>query len=98
MSDHDSGYDEFGLPEETGFTDNALAIDPDGCGCMDCLRNDAIHVSDTAKMQRLAKAAAAGRVVINRSYGPLVLVMSFTGEPRFVEVRDAHAILGIYAA
>lgn len=96
MSDHDSGYDEFGLPKETGFTDNALAIDPDGCGCMDCLRNDAIHVSDSALMARLARAAAAGRVVINRSYGPLALVVPLEGEPKFVELREAHIIVGVY--
>jgi hypothetical protein len=93
--DDDSGYDEFGLPRETGFTGNAIAIDPAGCGCTDCILRYAIHVNDTANMERLAKAAVAGRKVVNRSYGGIALVVHFDGTPESIDVQKSHMLLAV---
>ena len=91
------GYDEHGLPIETDFDGNALGIDPAGCGCVDCLVGNSIPYDNTAQMNKLARAVAAGtRKVINRTNYSLIVVEDVFGEVRFEELLQAkiiHAVL-----
>ncbi|MDE1673803.1 hypothetical protein [Nocardia gipuzkoensis] len=66
----DDGYYRDGLLIKTEFNGNALAIDPDDCGCTDCLIGQALHPSDT---WRLNTAIEQGRTLINRTGHEVIL-------------------------
>lgn len=59
-----------GIRTETSFRGNAFGIDPDDCGCTDCLAGDAFHPSDTS---RLKAAIEQGRTLINRAGHEVIL-------------------------
>jgi hypothetical protein len=93
------GYDEYGLRIETDFIDDAIGVDPESCGCTDCIVGNSIRFDNEEQMARLAKAAAyGGRKVINRTSAPLALVENYVGEVRFVELHQASIVHGVYAA
>ena len=69
----DDYYDRYyrdGLLIETEFKENGFGIDPDDCGCTDCIIGYAFHPSDS---WRLAKAIAQGRTLYNRSSQEVIL-------------------------
>lgn len=59
---------------DTGFMENAIGVDPPGCGCTDCIIGDSIPIDDTYRMVDVAKDYFQGREIINRSSG----MFSFT--------------------
>lgn len=89
--------DEYGLPRTTDFADNAIGLDPYGCGCMDCLIGASIPFDQTQRVGALARAAAAGdRTVVNRTDYPLVLAKDAYGEARFVELSSTSEVVAVY--
>lgn len=86
--------DEFGFPVETDWVDNALGIDPPGCGCMDCIVGASVPF-DSPRMHNLAQAALAGRPIRNRTDYAIVLVERFDGSTEFEELR-ARTVVATY--
>lgn len=68
------GYYRDGLRIETEFEGNAFAIDPEGCGCTDCITGQAFHPSDE---WNLKKVLAQGRELINRTGHEVILPNGF---------------------
>ncbi|WP_043654467.1 hypothetical protein [Nocardia thailandica] len=68
MSDYDGRRD--GIWLKTDFKDNGFGIDPEGCGCTDCLTGQAFHPSDT---WRISAAIRQGRPLYNRSGHEVIL-------------------------
>jgi hypothetical protein len=68
--DNDEYYDAGGLKRETEFLENGFGIDPEGCGCTDCLIGEAFHPSDTWK---LGTAIKQGRTLYNRTGHEVIL-------------------------
>jgi len=64
------GYYAYGLKVKTDFKENAFGIDPEGCGCTDCLIGEAFHPSDD---YRLELAIRYGRILINRTGHEVIL-------------------------
>lgn len=62
------------LPDTTEFPDNGIAIDPDTCGCTDCLTHQAVHPRDTWMLE---EAIRDGRVLINRTGHEVTLPNGF---------------------
>lgn len=58
------------LPARTEFRGNAFAIDPEDCGCTDCLIGWAVHPSDVIKLREIIEA---GRWLINRTGHEVIL-------------------------
>lgn len=96
MSNSRDGYDEFGLREQTDFIGDAIGIDPYGCGCTDCLVGNSIPLDNEWRMGQLAKAAAAGRQVINRSGQNFALVEALGGTVSFIELPRVHRVLNVF--
>lgn len=84
-----------GFPERTDFEGDALACDPSGCGCMDCIVGASVPL-DSPRMHELAKAVANGRRFVNRSGEHLALVERYDGTVEFVELPRAQVILGVF--
>ena len=59
-----------GLRVKTDFRENGFGIDPEGCGCTDCLIGEAFHPSDTRK---LGAAIKQGRTLYNRTGHEVIL-------------------------
>ena len=64
------GYNEHGLRAETDFRENGFGIDPDGCGCTDCITGQSFNVWETFRIETAVKT---GRTLYNRSYGDVML-------------------------
>jgi hypothetical protein len=62
-------YYRDGILRRTEFRGNAFAIDPDDCGCTDCITGEAFHPSDS----RLCTAIQQGRTLINRTGHEVIL-------------------------
>lgn len=66
------------LPLTTPFIGDAVAIDPDDCGCTDCILGDAIHPStpegNQLAAEHMARPATEARRVINRTSQTLFAV------------------------
>lgn len=63
------GYTD-GIRDDTEFVDNGFGIDPDGCGCTDCLVGQAFHPSDSGRM---GAAIRQGRPLHNRTGHEVIL-------------------------
>lgn len=56
------------LKDTTEFVDNAIALDPAGCACTDCIIGDA-YPEDRVDVDDLVREAAlAGRYIIDRRH------------------------------
>lgn len=56
------------IKDTTEFIDNAVALDPAGCRCTDCLTGDA-YPEDLVDINEMAlEAALAGRKIIDRRH------------------------------
>lgn len=75
------------IKDFTDFTNNAVGIDPPGCGCTDCIIGNSIPLDYSWDMDELAKQAIRGRPVINRTSMPLALVRS---EPTIRAVPEGY--------
>lgn len=53
------------MKQQTCFNENAIGIDPSGCGCTDCILGDSIPLSEW--MDDLYKEVVLGRPVVNRT-------------------------------
>lgn len=60
------------IKDHTEFRNNAVGIDPAGCGCTDCLCGDSVPLNDFY-LEELAGQAMRGRPLVNRTGEPLVL-------------------------
>ena len=89
-----SESDKYGLPVETEFMFNEIGIDPEGCGCTDCIVGNSIPLDDEARIQSLALAVAEGaRTALNRTGSDLVLVENrATGTYSFTTVPGSRVI------
>lgn len=65
----DDGYID-GIRSTTEFKENGFGIDPDGCGCTDCITGQAFHVSEVL---RIKVAINQGRRLYNRSSQEVIL-------------------------
>lgn len=70
------------LRDETDFVNNAIGIDPSGCGCTDCIVGNSIPESDVSGISELLEAHfTEGREIVNRTYSSvLVAYKSANGE------------------
>lgn len=76
------------LRTDTDFIDNAIAIDPDNCGCTDCIVGNSIPLHDTYNLELLAMMHfATGRKIINRSSRTLLIYINKNDEA-VVEALD----------
>ena len=87
-------HDEHGFPVTTDWPDNAIGIDPEGCGCTVCLVGASVPI-DSPRIHDLAQAAIAGRAVRNRTDYALVLAERYDGSVAFEELR-ARTIYATY--
>lgn len=71
------------LLEKTEFLYNGFGIDPEGCGCTDCIIGESFNVGDP----RIAEAFAAGRTLHNRSGQSITLPSGYVLE----DDRSWHA-------
>lgn len=62
------------LLDKTDFLENGFGIDPEGCGCTDCITGQSFNVGD----YRIGLAVAAGRTLYNRSSVPVELPNGIT--------------------
>lgn len=62
------GYRD-GIRTETDFNENGFGIDPDGCGCTDCITGQAFHPGDS----RIRAAIMQGRILYNRTGHEVIL-------------------------
>lgn len=68
---YDDYYDEHGLRRKTDFKENGFGIDPEGCGCTDCITGQSFNlVFDAWKIE---KALRSGRTLYNRTGHEIVL-------------------------
>ncbi|MFD3426090.1 hypothetical protein [Nocardia fluminea] len=63
------GYQD-GIRTETGNRENGFSIDPEDCGCTDCLTGEAFHPSDT---YRIKAAIQQGRTLFNQTGHEVIL-------------------------
>lgn len=70
MSDLPEDHFRNGLWKQTDFKENGFGIDPEGCGCTDCLISYAFHPSET---YRLKEAIRQGRTLYNRTGHEVIL-------------------------
>lgn len=66
----DERYYRDGILITTEFKENGFGIDPDGCGCMDCITGQAFWPSDP---WRLDHAIEQGRTLYNRTGHEVIL-------------------------
>lgn len=69
------------IPDTTVFINDAIGIDPPGCGCTDCIIHSSIPSDDT---DRIAEAVRQhfeeGREILNRTGGNIVLYFNDCGK------------------
>lgn len=78
--------------EVTEFIDNAIGIDPVGCGCTDC----AIGISipwDYPQLDDLAVAFIHGRAIVNRTEGPIDVIIREDGTATFKAHGERSIVL-----
>lgn len=75
--DDGTGYRD-GLRVITEFIGNGFGIDPEGCGCTDCLTGQTIYGADD---DMLARALAQGRPLYNRTSRAVLLPNGVILEP-----------------
>lgn len=69
------------LPKTTDFIDNAIGIDPSGCGCTDCLVRNSIPLDHTSDIEELVRAHfMTGRKIVNRSSSTLAIYVNASAE------------------
>lgn len=62
------------LKEITDFINNAIGIDPSGCGCTDCIVGNSIPESDVSGIRELLEAHfTEGREIVNRTYSRVLV-------------------------
>lgn len=67
---YDMTYDAEGLHRKTDFKENGFGIDPEGCGCTDCIIGYAVHPSDEWKLEKMIRT---GRTLYNRTGHEVIL-------------------------
>lgn len=73
------------LPQITEFNDNAIGIDPEGCGCTDCIVGNSIPEDNTDMVQKLVNAHLnAGRRIINRTSSNIIVYRDQNGEGKWL--------------
>ncbi|MBC9705310.1 MAG: hypothetical protein H9W81_10125 [Enterococcus sp.] len=70
------------LKSTTCFVNNAIGIDPVGCGCMDCIVGDSIPVDQVSTIEDLLREHwDQDREIINRDHQTMLIYKSFSGNP-----------------
>jgi len=87
------GYDQFGLPLETDYRGNALALHPSGCGCLNCDSRHSTPIDNSFYMGLFAAAVGHGRPLFNSSGVEFVLVQHADGKLEFIEPGKEMRVL-----
>lgn len=88
------------LRDETDFINNAIGIDPAGCGCLDCGIGNSIPEDEDQKITELLKAHfEEGREIVNRSGSTVVAYRNRRGdyESTWVPVSESRTNFEVIA-
>lgn len=75
------------IPDTTVFINDAIGIDPSGCGCTDCIIHSSIPADDYDRIEEAVRQHfEEGREIINRTGGSIILFFNDCGKYDMMDV------------
>lgn len=75
------------MKETTDFINDAIGIDPSGCGCTDCIVGNSIPEDQDYQIAELIQAHfEEGRQIINRTSTAMIIYKSERGEYKYTNI------------